>query len=192
MNSEKILSRCHSARHKSHRTDIGANSGHRSGNPAIKRLRYVALRSTHSQQEYILTLASRPPATAPRYHDNLQTQHCTGGGGGGPTAPQQAAASKPVTVVTLTITGETKSIAVLTPPCRRQEGKEVQLTLILDVSARWSEWSASRPGRVLPPVPTVQEAGWASSGLVIVARGKILCLCRALNPGRPVCSQTLY
>jgi hypothetical protein len=24
-----------------------------------------------------------------------------------------------------------------------------------------SEWSASRPGRALPPVPTVQEAGWA-------------------------------
>jgi hypothetical protein len=23
------------------------------------------------------------------------------------------------------------------------------------------EWSASRPGRALPPVPTVQEAGWA-------------------------------
>jgi hypothetical protein len=24
------------------------------------------------------------------------------------------------------------------------------------------EWSASRPGRALPPVPIVQEAGWAS------------------------------
>jgi hypothetical protein len=23
------------------------------------------------------------------------------------------------------------------------------------------EWSASRPGRALPPVPIVQEAGWA-------------------------------
>jgi hypothetical protein len=24
------------------------------------------------------------------------------------------------------------------------------------------EWSASRPGRALPPVPIVQEAGWVS------------------------------
>jgi hypothetical protein len=31
------------------------------------------------------------------------------------------------------------------------------LTSALEVD----EWSASRPGRALPPVPTVQEAGWA-------------------------------
>jgi hypothetical protein len=36
-----------------------------------------------------------------------------------------------------------------------------------DLGTRGGEWSASRPGRALPPgkgppVPTVQEAGWAS------------------------------
>jgi hypothetical protein len=38
--------------------------------------------------------------------------------------------------------------------------------LIHDLGTRWGEWSASRPGRALPPgkrpsVPIVQEAGWA-------------------------------
>jgi hypothetical protein len=36
--------------------------------------------------------------------------------------------------------------------------------LILNLGTRWGEWSASRPGRALPPVPIVpivQEAGWA-------------------------------
>jgi hypothetical protein len=32
-----------------------------------------------------------------------------------------------------------------------------------------------------PPVPIVQEAGWAPE-----ARGKILCPCRGSNPNRPV------
>jgi hypothetical protein len=45
-------------------------------------------------------------------------------------------------------------------------GGEV-LLLIHDLGIRWGEWSASRLGRVLPPgkgppVPTGQEAGWAS------------------------------
>jgi hypothetical protein len=40
------------------------------------------------------------------------------------------------------------------------------LVLIHDLGTRWGEWSASRPGRALapgkgPPVPIVQEAGWA-------------------------------
>jgi hypothetical protein len=39
--------------------------------------------------------------------------------------------------------------------------EEVYLLLIHDLGTRWGEWSASRPGRALPPVPTVQEAGWA-------------------------------
>jgi hypothetical protein len=36
--------------------------------------------------------------------------------------------------------------------------------------------------------------GWVgpSAGLDAEARGNILCLCRGLNPGRPVCSQTVY
>jgi hypothetical protein len=45
-------------------------------------------------------------------------------------------------------------------------GEEVWLLLIHDLGTRWGEWSASRPGRALPrgkdpPVPIVQEAGWA-------------------------------
>jgi hypothetical protein len=53
------------------------------------------------------------------------------------------------------------------------------------------EWSASRPGRVLP---THCTGGWVGlrAGLDAEARGKILCLCRGSNPGRPVCSQSLY
>jgi hypothetical protein len=30
------------------------------------------------------------------------------------------------------------------------------------MQALLTSWSASRPGRVLPPVPIGQEAGWAS------------------------------
>jgi hypothetical protein len=35
--------------------------------------------------------------------------------------------------------------------------------------------------------------GWVGlcAGLDTEARGKILCLCRGLNPGRPICSQAL-
>jgi hypothetical protein len=52
-------------------------------------------------------------------------------------------------------------------PRRRLRGKEAQLLLILDHGTRWGEWSASRPGHALPPgkgppVPIVQEAGWAT------------------------------
>jgi hypothetical protein len=51
-------------------------------------------------------------------------------------------------------------------PWRRLGGEEVELLLIHDLGTRWGEWSASRPGRALtpgkgPPVPIVQEAGWA-------------------------------
>jgi hypothetical protein len=47
-----------------------------------------------------------------------------------------------------------------------QEGEKLQLLLIHDLGIRWGEWSASRPGRSLPPgegrpVPIGQEAGWA-------------------------------
>jgi hypothetical protein len=46
------------------------------------------------------------------------------------------------------------------------EGEEIQLLHIHDLGTRWGELSASRPGRALllgkgPPVPIVQEAGWA-------------------------------
>jgi hypothetical protein len=50
--------------------------------------------------------------------------------------------------------------------CRLQVEEEVKLLLILDLGTRGGEWSTSRPGRALhpgkgPPVPIVQEAGWA-------------------------------
>jgi hypothetical protein len=60
------------------------------------------------------------------------------------------------------------------------------------------EWSESRPGRALPPgerpPSTHCIGGWVGprAGLDAEARGKILCLCRGSNPGRPVPSQTLY
>jgi hypothetical protein len=45
-------------------------------------------------------------------------------------------------------------------------GRGIQLLLIHDLGTTWGEWSASRPGRALPPgkgppVPIVQDAGWA-------------------------------
>jgi hypothetical protein len=45
-------------------------------------------------------------------------------------------------------------------------GEEEKLLLILNLGTRWGEWSASRPGRALPPgkgphAPIGQEAGWA-------------------------------
>jgi hypothetical protein len=45
-------------------------------------------------------------------------------------------------------------------------GKDVQLLLIHDLDTRCGEWSASRLGCALPPekgppVPIVQEVGWA-------------------------------
>jgi hypothetical protein len=62
-----------------------------------------------------------------------------------------------------------------------------------------SEWSASRPGYALglgkgPPVPIIQEAGWAPEPVWTQGTGKILSPlpgieCR--SPGRPVRSQTL-
>jgi hypothetical protein len=60
------------------------------------------------------------------------------------------------------------------------------------------EWSASRPGRALPPgkeppVPIVEEAGWAPQPVWTQRlEEKILCLCRRSNPGRRVRSRTQY
>jgi hypothetical protein len=53
------------------------------------------------------------------------------------------------------------------------------------------EWSASRPGRALPPGKdpgTNCTGGWVCprAGLDTEARGKILCPCRRSNPDRPV------
>jgi hypothetical protein len=55
-----------------------------------------------------------------------------------------------------------------------------------------SEWSALRRGRVLalgkgPPVPIVQEAGWASEPVWTQRLDeKSFRLCRVSNPDRPI------
>jgi hypothetical protein len=62
------------------------------------------------------------------------------------------------------------------------------------------EWSASRPGRVLPPgkgspVLIVQEAGWASEAFWtqrLEEKSFAPAGDRTRSPGRPVRSQTLY
>jgi hypothetical protein len=63
---------------------------------------------------------------------------------------------------------------------------------MLFLGTRWGEWSASRPGRAFiprgkdPPVPIVQEAGWAPE-LVWTQRLEEIfpCLCRGSNLDRP-------
>jgi hypothetical protein len=86
-------------------------------------------------------------------------------------------------------------------PWRRLGGKEVQLLFILELGSKWGEWSASRPGRALPPgkgppVPIAQEAGWASrADLDTESRGKIVLPMPGIepqSPGHPVSIQTLY
>jgi hypothetical protein len=65
---------------------------------------------------------------------------------------------------------------------------------------RQDEWSASRPGRALPPgkgppVPSVQEAGWALEPVWtqrLEEKSLPLPGIEPRSPGRPVRSQTLY
>jgi hypothetical protein len=80
-------------------------------------------------------------------------------------------------------------------------GEEVQLLLFLDFGSRWCEWSASRPGCALapgkgPPLPIVQEAGWAPEPVWTQRlEEKIISPLPVIEPrssGRPACSQTLY
>jgi hypothetical protein len=58
-----------------------------------------------------------------------------------------------------------------------KEKKKCNFYSFLTSTLSGGEWSASHPG---------------CAGLDTEARGKILCLCRGSNLGRPVCSQTLY
>jgi hypothetical protein len=76
--------------------------------------------------------------------------------------------------------------------------EEEKLHFILNLGTRWG-WVVSitprlrfTPGERTPG--THWTGGWVSprAGLDAEARRKILCLCRGSNPGRPVCSQTLY
>jgi hypothetical protein len=82
-----------------------------------------------------------------------------------------------------------------------QGGQEVYPLLILNLGTRWGEWSASRPGRALPPgkgptVPTGKEAGWAQSWSGHRGYRKILFLpsqeIETRPSGRPVRSHKLW
>jgi hypothetical protein len=60
------------------------------------------------------------------------------------------------------------------------------------------EWSASLPGRALPPEKGPPGTHWigdwvgSRAGMDVGARRKILYRCRGSNPDRPARSQTLY
>jgi hypothetical protein len=84
-------------------------------------------------------------------------------------------------------------------PWRRLEGEMCSYSF--STSALYGGmWSESRPGRALapvkgPPVPIVQEAGWASEPVWTQATGNIpspLPGFEPQSPGRPARSQTLY
>jgi hypothetical protein len=79
---------------------------------------------------------------------------------------------------------------------KRRYSSYLFLTSALD----GSEWSASRPGRALPPrkgppVPIVQEAGWAPEPVWTQKLEEKILLpllgIKPQSPGRPVRSQTL-
>jgi hypothetical protein len=77
-------------------------------------------------------------------------------------------------------------------PWRRLRGEEYNSYSFTTSALHGGEWSASRPGRALPPgkgppVPIVQEAGWAPEPVwTQEVRGKILCPRRGSNSDRPV------
>jgi hypothetical protein len=72
-------------------------------------------------------------------------------------------------------------------PWRRFGGEEYSSYSFTTSALDWGEWSASRPGRALPPVPIVQEAGWASEPVWTQRLAeKMLCPRRGSNPDRPV------
>jgi hypothetical protein len=79
-------------------------------------------------------------------------------------------------------------------------GKEYSSYSFLTLALDGGEWSASRPGRALvpgkgPPVPIVQQAGWAPEPVWTQTRGKILSPLPGIeprSPDRPARSQTLY
>jgi hypothetical protein len=82
-------------------------------------------------------------------------------------------------------------------PCRYQGGEDISLlsflTSVLDGVSGQSHTPAAL--NLQARVPDTHWIGrWVSlrADLDTEARRKILCLCRGSNPGRPVCSQTLY
>jgi hypothetical protein len=83
-------------------------------------------------------------------------------------------------------------------PWRRLRGEEYMSCSFSISALDGGEWSASRPGRVLPPGKgppgTHGTGGWVGprANLDTEVRGKISSLCRGSKPDRPVRSQTLY
>jgi hypothetical protein len=84
---------------------------------------------------------------------------------------------------------------------RRRLGERRYSSYSLSTSALdGCEWSASRPDRDLapgkaPPVPIVQEAGWAPEPVWTQRLKEIFLILLGIDlrsPGRPVRSQTLY
>jgi hypothetical protein len=77
-------------------------------------------------------------------------------------------------------------------PWRRLGGEKYRSYSFSTSALDGGEWSASRPGRALPsgkgpPVPIVQEAGWAPEPVWTQRlEEKSFCLCRGSNPDRPV------
>jgi hypothetical protein len=69
----------------------------------------------------------------------------------------------------------------------------MQALLILDLCTKWGCGQCHAPVGLYPGNGLPGTGGWMdlTSGLDTEARGKIFCLCRGLNPNRPVCSQTL-
>jgi hypothetical protein len=83
-------------------------------------------------------------------------------------------------------------------PCRHQGGEEMQVLIVLDLGTIMGVSGQ----RHAPDAIYLQEktpgthwiGGWVDlrAGLDREVKGKILRPCQGLNPGRPVCSQTLY
>jgi hypothetical protein len=105
--------------------------------------------------------------------------------------------------VAVTITGNKSTAKKWSCPATRHGGawgeRRCSSYSFLTSALDGGEWSASRPGRAShprkgPPVPTHCTGGWVGprAGPDAGARGKVVCLCRWSNPGRPARSQTLY
>jgi hypothetical protein len=81
-------------------------------------------------------------------------------------------------------------------PWRRMGERRYSSYSYLTSALDGGEWSASRPGRTLPPGKgppgTHCTGGWVGprAGLDAKTRRKILCFCRGSNPGCPVRSQS--
>jgi hypothetical protein len=76
-------------------------------------------------------------------------------------------------------------------------GEEYSSYSFLASTLDGGKWSASRLGPALPRgkdprYPLYRRLGGPQTGLDTEARGKILCLCRGSNNGRPVVHSTLF